>query len=334
MTKAIPIGEFLKADLSLILDVRSPREYAESHIVGAQNFPVLNDTEYQQIGTLYRQDSFRAKVIGASFVSQNIAKHLLALQDKISPQKPFGIYCARGGMRSHAFFIVLQNIGYQVVLLEGGYKSYRKEVLKSLEASPTQRFVTLVGQTGSGKSEIIRNFSDSLDIEGIANHLGSSFGAICGKQPSMKSFQNLLFTRLLELENPPFVLVEGESKRLGELILPTPLYQSYQNAPKILIIAPLEQRMQRIVAQYGKISPQFFENSMQKIAPFMKKEFWREAKSAFYARDLTRTAEILLLEYYDKVYKKESYLCAISYQNLSQVIADIQDFATRFYHLK
>lgn len=330
----LPAKEFLKADLSLIIDVRSPREYAESHIVCAQNFPVLDDEQFQQIGTLYHKDSFGAKVLGASFVSQNIAKHLLNLKDKISPKKPVGIHCARGGMRSRAFFMVLQEIGYQVVLLEGGYKSYRKEVLRFLEQPPLHSFVTLVGQTGSGKSEIIQNFSDSLDIEGIAKHLGSSFGAICGEQPSVKMFQNLLFSRLRALENAPFVLVEGESKKLGNLILPTHFYQAYQNAPKILIVAPLEQRVQRIVAQYGKISLQFFENSMQKISPFMKKEFWQEAKEAFYAGNLTRVAEILLLEYYDKVYKKESYLCEISYRNLPQAIAEIQAFARDFYRLK
>ncbi len=334
MTKPIPIENFLKTDLSLIIDVRSPREYAESHIVGAQNFPVLNDEEYQQIGTLYHQDSFGAKVLGASLVSQNIANHLLRLKDKVSPKKPFGIHCARGGMRSRSLFMVLQAIGYQVILLEGGYKAYRKEVLRYLEHFPSHRFITLVGQTGCGKSEIIQNFKNSLDIEGIAKHLGSSFGAICGVQPSVKMFQNLLFTRLMALENVPFVLVEGESKKLGQLILPTSLYQAYQNAPKILVVAPLEQRVQRIVAQYGKISFQFFENSMQKIAPFMKREFWQEAKNAFYAGNLMRTAEILLVEYYDKVYKKESYLCVIPYQNLSQVISDIEDFATRFYQLK
>lgn len=330
----LPTKEFLNADLSLIIDVRSPREYAESHIIGAQNFPVLNDQEYQQIGTLYHQNSFKAKVLGASFISQNIANYLLELKDKISPQKPFGIHCARGGMRSRAFFIVLREIGYQVVLLEGGYKSYRKEVLHYLESFPPHHFVTLVGQTGCGKSEIIQKFNNSLDIERIANHLGSSFGAICGTQPSVKMFQNLLFTHLRGLENAPFVLVEGESKKLGGIVLPTPFYQAYQKAPKILIVAPLEQRVQRIVAQYGKISLQFFENSMQKISPFMKKEFWQEAKKAFYARNLTRVAEILLQEYYDKVYKKESYLCEIPYQTIPQVITEIQDFAKKFYHLK
>lgn len=333
MTRTLPIDSFLNMDLSLIIDVRSPREYAESHLVGAQNFPVLQDEQYQQIGTLYRKDSFGAKVLGASFVSNNISKHLLDLKDKISPKKPFGIYCARGGMRSNAFFMVLKSIGYQVVLLEGGYKSYRKKVVESLECLPPHRFVTLIGQTGSGKSEIIQSFKDSLDIEGIAKHLGSSFGAICGEQPSVKMFQNLLFTRLKFLENAPFVLVEGESKKLGKLVLPTSLYESYQNAPKILIVAPLEHRVQRIVAQYGKISLPFFENSMQKIAPFMKKEFWLEAKNAFYNGDLVRVAEILLLEYYDKVYRQESYLCAIPYESLSQVTLEIQSFAKKFYRL-
>ena len=187
MTKKLSAEKFLQANFSHIIDVRSPKEYAESHIPNAINCAVLNDDEFNFIGTLYKQNSFNAKVIGASFVSANISKHLLNLQNEISPKKPIGIYCARGGMRSYSFFTVLSSIGYQVALLEGGYKSYRKEVMRYLQLPLPHRFITIVGQTGSGKSEIIASFKNSLDIEEITKHLGSSFGAICGPQPNIKS---------------------------------------------------------------------------------------------------------------------------------------------------
>ncbi|TLD85106.1 tRNA 2-selenouridine(34) synthase MnmH [Helicobacter sp. MIT 11-5569] len=331
MIKKATIDTFLQMDFSHIIDVRSPREYAESHIPNAINCAVLNDEEFERIGTLYKQNSFNAKVLGASFVSANISKHLLDLQDKITPKKPIGIHCARGGMRSQSFFTVLSSIGYQAILLEGGYKSYRKEVIRYLQSPLPHRFITLVGQTGSGKSEIISSYKNALDLERIAKHLGSSFGAIYGLQPSVKSFQNLLFTKLKNLENTPFVLIEGESKRIGNLILPSVLYSTYQKAPKILIQTPLEMRIKRITEQYGKISPIFFENAMQKIAPFMKKEFWQNAKDAFNRGDLESVAEILLVEYYDKVYKKESYIYTIPYQTLNQVHAAIDDFAMQYY---
>ncbi|WP_299547000.1 tRNA 2-selenouridine(34) synthase MnmH [uncultured Helicobacter sp.] len=331
MTKKLPIEQFLQTDFSHIIDVRSPKEYIHSHIPNAINCPVLKDDEFEHIGTLYKQNSFYAKVLGASFVSANISQHLLNLQDKISPKKPIGIHCARGGMRSQAFGIVLSQIGYQVVLLDGGYKAYRKEVAQYLQSPIPHRFITLVGQTGSGKSEIITSFKNSLNLEGIAKHLGSSFGRICGTQPNVKSFQNALFSRLRELENVPFVLVEGESKKIGDLILPSMLYNTYQNAPKIFIQTPLEERIKRITRQYGKISSTFFENAMQKIAPFMKKSFWQDARDSFNRGDLEKVAEILLVEYYDKVYKKESYDYLISYHSLSQAHAEICDFAMQYY---
>ncbi|CAM2813061.1 tRNA 2-selenouridine(34) synthase MnmH [Helicobacter burdigaliensis] len=327
MVKVANITEFLSLEPSFIIDVRSPREFAYSHIPNALNYPVLKDSEYEKIGTIYKQNSFNAKAMGASFVCQNIANHLLELKDILSPAKPFGIYCARGGMRSHSFYEVLKKIGYQVILLEGGYKAYRTEVLKYLNTPLKHRFITLIGQTGCGKSEIIHSFANSLDIESLARHFGSSFGGVLGAQPSMKYFYDLLFMHLRKLENAPFVLVEGESKKLGSLILPSLLYETYHKAEKILILSPLEDRIKRIIAQYGKISKEFFETSMQKIAPFMKKNFWEEAKSAFYAKNLEKVAEILLLEYYDKVYKKDSFSHSIMHTNIQNTLQEIQDFA-------
>ncbi len=334
MEKDIKIQDFLNQNLPFIIDTRSPREYAHSHIPKAVNFPVLQDNEFEEVGTLYKKDSFGAKILGASLISQNISCHLLELKNLITPATPFRIYCARGGMRSHSFAIILRHIGYRISVLDGGYKAYRKAITQSLEQAPPHRFITLIGPTGSGKSEIIKSFNDSLDIEKIARHLGSSFGGICGNQPSFKMFQNLIFERLRELQNAPFVLVEGESKKMGNLILPTPLYQAYQNAPKILILSSLEQRIQRIIAQYGKISNHFFKTSMQKIAPFMKKQFWQEANDAFFSRNLQKVTEILLVEYYDKVYKKESFNHIVHYQSTAQALAEIEAFAKEFYKIK
>ena len=331
MIRKLTIQSFLHEEFSHIIDVRSPREFAESHIPSVVNFAVLNDSEFEQVGTLYKQNPFEARVLGASFVSANMAQHLLKLKDMISPKKPVGIHCARGGMRSLSMAIILDNIGYQVALLENGYKAYRSEVVRYLQSPLPHRFITLVGQTGSGKSEIIEAFTNALDLEGMSKHLGSSFGAILGNQPSPKMFSNLLFTRLRELEGVPFTLVEGESKKIGSVILPSILYQSYQSAPKILIQTPLEKRIERIVKQYGKITPMFFETAMQKIMPFMQKTAWQEAKDSFYRGDLHKVAEILLVAYYDKVYKKESYDCVIPYHTIPQVIAEITDFANKYY---
>lgn len=309
---------------AIIIDVRSPYEFEKSHIVGALNFPVLNNNEREQIGTLYKENPFQARIMGASIICANVGKHLqdFLTRSNITPAQVIHIYCARGGLRSLSLLSILQNIGYRTIRLQNGYKAYRNAVLQYLQQPPKMKFFTLIGPTGSGKSELIKMYKDSLDIESLAKHFGSSFGAICGTQPSNAMFENLIFTRLRELENKS-VLIEGESKKLGSVILPTPLYNAYQNAPKIFIDTPLDVRIERTLKYYECISEEFFTTAMENISRFMPKNAWNQAKEAFY-KDRAKTAEILLTQYYDNAYKRQPYDYKVSAQNLQEAFAKIQ----------
>ncbi|MCI7485026.1 MAG: tRNA 2-selenouridine(34) synthase MnmH [Helicobacter sp.] len=309
------------AQADVIFDVRSPSEFASSHIVGAQNVPVLDDNERERVGKLYKQDPFGAKVLGATLICKNISQVLCSLG--ITPAQVIGIYCARGGMRSLSLQSILQNIGYRTLRLTNGYKAYRKEVLEFLAKPLDSQFFTLSGPTGCGKSTLIGMYEHSLDIESLSMHLGSSFGGICGQQPRAAMFENLLFARLRELEGKK-ILVENESKKLGSLVVPSMIYNAYKNGVKILITAPLQIRIQRILEQYGDIDLDFFNHAMQKIAPFMDKRYWLQAHKAFELRDLEQVAYILITQYYDKVYRKEPCAFHIDSTNLESAFEHIR----------
>ena len=290
------LGEF-----EAIIDVRSPLEFAHSHIPRAQNLFVLDDKERHIVGETYRRDPFAARMLGASLVCANMAQHLQGFAQRFHPSQKILAYCARGGQRSLSFAVILDNIGYRVARLSGGYKSYRSHVCSFFAKPLPLRLFVLYGLTGSGKTEIVRACKYGVDIEGIAAHRGSSFGGFGRTQPSAKMFQNELFEAL---DSKHIALVECESKRIGDLILPQSLAQSMQQGRKIEIVAPFESRVQRIVAEYGTMDSAFFHRSMEKIKPYMQKAAWQQCIAHFARGEIVRCVEILLAEYYDRVYRR------------------------------
>ena len=303
-----PIHEVMDALVSydLIIDARSPLEYEFSHIPHSQNYFALSNEEHKEVGTLYKNISRnRAKIMGASYICANVSRHL----HEIFAQYPIGsniaIYCARGGLRSHSIATILDNVGYRVTKVETGYKAYRNYVLDYLEKLPEQPFITLFGNTGAGKSDLLVKLNPVLDLEGLANHYGSVFGSVKGKQPSTKWFQNQLVHQLLDLQKQKrYCFVEGESRKIGSLSLPKPLYEAMYQGIKVEIISSLESRVARIMRDYEEVDPAFFALCMKRIHPFIASTVKLDIIKAFESGDLAKTAELLLVEYYDKVYKK------------------------------
>lgn len=311
------LGEF-----EAIIDVRSPLEFAHSHIPRAQNLFVLDDKERHIVGETYRRDPFAARMLGASLVCANMAQHLQGFAQRFHPSQKILAYCARGGQRSLSFAVILDNIGYRVARLSGGYKSYRSHVCSFFAKPLPLRLFVLYGLTGSGKTEIVRACKYGVDIEGIAAHRGSSFGGFGRTQPSAKMFQNELFEAL---DSKHIALVECESKRIGDLILPQSLAQSMQQGRKIEIVAPFESRVQRIVAEYGTMDSAFFHQSMEKIKPYMQKAAWQQCIAHFARGEIVRCVEILLAEYYDRVYRRVACDVRIEHHNLEETLRQIDD---------
>lgn len=308
-----------------ILDVRSPREYAYSHIPNALSFPVLNDKEYEEVGTLYRKNTFEAKRIGSMYICQNIANHLKN-EEIFHPRNKLILYCARGGQRSKSFWSILSSIGFDCERIEGGYKSYRNEVLSYFSAPPTQKFITLYGMTGCGKSELIEHCASwSIDIEKLSKHYGSSFGDEANSflgQPTNSMFENELYEELQSKQG--ILLVEGESKKLGKIIIPTPFFEAYHNGVSVQVNSSFENRVKRTVKMYSSIKESDFLSCIEKIKPYIKKEYLEEILSSWNNGDYESVAGILLEKYYDKVYRQKQCQYEISSDNLLEAVEKIE----------
>ena len=241
-----------------IIDVRSPSEYAEDHVPGAVNLPVLSDAERAQVGTLYVQDDpFIARRLGAALVARNIARHLEGpLAGREPAWRPL-VYCWRGGQRSGAMATVLSQVGWRAAVLRGGYKTYRRSVVRALYDGPSLAGVVLLGgPTGVGKTELLahlaRQGTQVVDLEDLAGHRGSLLGAVPQRdQPSQKMFESRLAAALAGLDPARPVIVEAEASRVGEITLPPIVWAAMRQAPVIELHAPIEDRVARLVRSYG-----------------------------------------------------------------------------------
>lgn len=253
------VAQAASLDYDTIIDVRSPSEFAEDHIPGAINLPVLDDEERARVGTIYKQVSpFDARKIGAALVAQNAAKHLQGpLADKPGGWRPL-VYCWRGGQRSGSFATILRQVGWRADLVEGGYKAWRALVVAELAQAPKARVVVLDGNTGSAKTDILKAAralgAQMIDLEGLANHRGSIFGGMPGGQPAQKGFEGRLAVEIAQLDPARPVLVEGESSKVGDIGVPKGLWAAIRTAPRLRIAAPLAERAAYLARAYADIS--------------------------------------------------------------------------------
>jgi tRNA 2-selenouridine synthase len=243
-----------------IIDTRSPAEFAEDHLPGAINCPVLNDEERVLVGTTYKQQSaFDAKKIGAAIVARNIATHMETLfADKPKNWKPL-IYCWRGGSRSGAMTHILRSVGWNAAQLEGGYKAWRGQVLRELDTLPTQfSYHVVCGRTGSGKSRLLEALAEVgaqvLDLEKLALHKGSVLGNLPNQpQPSQRMFESLIWHALSTFDASRPVYVEAESKKVGVLHVPDVLMQTMRDAPCHEVITPSPLRATLLREEYAHL---------------------------------------------------------------------------------
>ena len=243
-----------------IIDVRAPSEWAEDHLPGALNLPVLDDAERAEVGTIYKQVSpFTARKVGAALVAANAARHLQGpLADKPGGWRPL-VYCWRGGQRSGSFASILAQIGWRVETIAGGYKAWRGLVVDALYDQPFPcPVVVLDGNTGSAKTEILNLLPglgvQVLDLEGLARHRGSLFGAMPGGQPSQRGFEAALAMQMAALDPTRLVVVESESSKVGNCRLPPGLWKAMGAAKRVSIVAPLSARADYLARAYGDLS--------------------------------------------------------------------------------
>ncbi|PQO23046.1 tRNA 2-selenouridine(34) synthase MnmH [Rhodobacteraceae bacterium WD3A24] len=301
-----------RAGFDEIIDVRSPDEYAEDHLPGAVNLPALSNDERARVGTIYVQESpFRARRIGAALVARNVARHLEThLADKSKGYRPL-LYCWRGGQRSNAFATILRQIGWQAEVVEGGWRSWRRLVQHMLYRAPFPApVVVLDGNTGTAKTELLHLMAargaQVIDLEGLARHRGSIFGARAGGQPAQKGFESALAVEVARLDPARPVVVEAESSKIGALGVPPSLWQAMAAAPRLRLTAPLEARAGYLARAYTDISadPQALGSAIEGLRAFHPAEriaHWHAlaAEGAFAA-----LAGELMEHHYDPRYAK------------------------------
>ena len=320
---------------NIIIDVRSPSEFSHSHIPNALNLPTFSDDEHKKIGILYKQNPIEANFLGASIACKNIANMLENHRNILNHKNKILIYCARGGNRSLSLYSILLALKFRVERIEGGYKAYRNVVLGLLDNEIRRDFLVLCGNTGCGKSELIQKAQSwSIDLEKLCNHFGSSFGFMAGeitktKTPSVKMFQNMLFYNLTNKNG--ILLIENESKKLGEIIIPKSLYEAYQHSKKILITCDLKHRIDRIIKLYQNIKASDFFETIEKISPYMKKEIKNEIIMSFENGDKNRVAELLLVKYYDVKYKKVKCDFVVNSNDINKAYNEILEIRENYY---
>ena len=295
-----------------VIDVRAPSEYAEDHLPGAISLPVLSDDERARVGTIYvREDRFKARRIGAALVARNAAAHIEErLADRDGAWRPL-VYCWRGGQRSGSFAVILDQIGWRVGRLEGGYRSWRRLVSRMLyEGELPHRLVVLDGNTGSAKTDILhavaRLGGQVLDLEGLAAHRGSVLGAVAGGQPSQKGFETRLASAVAALDPGRPTLVEAESSRIGERMVPPTLWKAMRAAPRIAVVAAPEVRAAYLVRAYRDLVVDADETAarLRTLVPLQghaRVEAWCGMAAAGEHEALARA---LIEEHYDPRYAK------------------------------
>jgi len=250
------LTDFIAHGYDTVIDVRSPAEFAEDHVPGAINLPVLSNEERAEVGTIYKQVSpFDARKIGGALVAQNTARHLReSLAHHDGAWRPL-VYCWRGGQRSGFFGAFLREVGWRAETIDGGYRSFRRLVHDLLYGDTLpHRIVLLDGNTGTAKTEILKRLREMgeqvLDLEGLAVHRGSLLGGMDRPQPAQKGFETELAAQIARLDPARPVLVEAESSKIGRINLPPALWSAMIAAPRIEISAPMAARAAHIAQDY------------------------------------------------------------------------------------
>nr|WP_255648200.1 tRNA 2-selenouridine(34) synthase MnmH [Pseudalkalibacillus hwajinpoensis] len=340
VVKTIKIDDVLNKEMPII-DVRTPAEFEKFHIPGAVNLPIFTNEEREVVGTTYKQKGTEAaKELGISIVSPQIPFIYKRVKELTNHQE-FAVYCWRGGMRSKSLVTIFDMMGLPSRQVEGGIRAYRQKVTAGLEdfAIQTTPYLVLEGLTGTSKTEILTALEKKgypvIDLEGLAAHRGSVFGRVDLPERSQKEFEAKLYLRLIEIGETPYYIIESESKRLGNIIIPDFILEGKQKGTRIQVHAPLSYRIHTILSTYH---PEQHHKEISDAITKIEKRFSNEDKEvinqALEAKNYECIIERLLLYYYDpryehKAYENEGNIIHLSYKSLEEGIQLVQNEVDR-----
>jgi len=291
-------------DLPLV-DVRTPAEYEKGHIPQAFNMPLFTNEERAVVGMLYKQQSAREAFLrGLEFVGPKM-RSFVEEAESLAPHRQIALHCWRGGQRSSSVGWLLERSGFSVKTLRGGYKAFRHLVLDWFRQHPYP-IIILGGPTGSGKTDILKALAAQgeqvIDLEGLANHKGSAFGALGqAPQPTVEHFENLLFDAFRRMDPHRRIWLENESRSVGRTYIQRDLWKQMLQAPLIHLEIPLEARVERLVREYACYPGEELRRRFEKIRKRLGGQHLKAALEALDRGDYHAAARIGL-RYYDKAY--------------------------------
>lgn len=296
-----------------VLDARSESEYALDHLPGAQNWPTLHDDERVLVGTLYKQvNPFEARKRGGVLAARNIARNIeMHAMEQPRQWRPLA-YCWRGGQRSGSLSMVLGQIGFRVTLIEGGYKAFRAAMLEdTVRQVERLQFQVVCGTTGCGKTRLLSALAAEgaqvLDLEGLANHRSSLLGAVPGlPQPTQKRFDTLVWDQLRRFDSARPVYVESESKKIGNVVMPTALVERMHASACLLLNLSTSERVELLMEDYDHLirDTDYFCQRLDVMAEFRGKVLIAQWKAQVAAGNFRPVVQALLTEHYDPSYLK------------------------------
>jgi tRNA 2-selenouridine synthase len=308
MERIVSVNEALELlPESVLIDVRSPGEYARGHIPGAHSLPLFTDEERAEIGTLYKEKGKeQAFLRGLEIVGPKMAGFARRAKELNPLKKKIVIHCWRGGQRSKSMAWLLAQTGMQVHVVQGGYKAFRHVILQYFD-SLEHKVIVLGGSTGSGKTVLIHELKKQgeqvIDLEGLAHHKGSAFGWLGElEQPSTEHFENLLAFELRRLDVKKRIWVENESKSIGRVYMPVGFRLKMKETALFQYELSLDSRLDILVEGYAKFAAGELIASFERIATKLGGLAFQQAKDAVLAGDYREAARIALV-YYDKTYQ-------------------------------
>lgn len=338
--QTITVSQALGLPDSLFIDTRTPSEYEQGHIPGAINIPLLEDDERAVVGTLYKQQGqTEAKEKGLEIVSGKLPVLVKQISSLVcSPKCSLVVYCWRGGMRSKSVLTILELMGVSGSQLIGGYKAYRSFVQEQLATFLLRpQIVVLCGSTGVGKTTLLQLLSRKgipvIDLEELANHRGSAFGQVGrGKPATAQNFDAQILQLLQQYDKEPFIVVECESKRVGNVYLPAVLYQAMQGGRRILARAALSTRVRRLIDEYTDVltpnDPEIIA-SIESLTRKLGKKKVAQLTADYEAGNLEAFTASLLQDYYDGLYgyetaSNESFSLVVDAEDMDKAAVDIE----------
>jgi tRNA 2-selenouridine synthase len=306
MAETVQIEQFLSLSATYqVIDVRSPSEFIQGHIPGALNIPLFSDQERKVVGTAYKQINKEAAMyLGLDYAGKKLVTLAKDGEKKAGKSKTLLVHCWRGGMRSKSMVWLFETMGISCYLLEGGYKSYRNYV--RIEFDKPLNIIVLGGRTGSGKTDILLHIQKTgeqvIDLEGLAHHKGSAFGALGeNPQPTTEQFENNLCQKISRLERDRPTWIEDESRNVGKCVLPGELYSKMRESRMLFLDISRELRATHLVSHYAGYEKEELNECIIRISKRLGGDSTKEALDSVEQKDFYKTA-MITLHYYDKAY--------------------------------